>query len=219
MGHQEREATITVLRTAAEEGRLTPEELAQRINTALEARTVADLDALVADLPVAPPSTALRRTATFDVSRFGADPDHRLRMSGGMTSHVQRGVWSVPPFLALSAGLGSVKLDLQQAVCAHEVVDIAVSGGAGSIVLVVPRGWGANTDRVGRGMGRVSNRIDAIAGPGSPTLVLHGSSAVGSIVVRHPNWFDRQRLRRALNPTPQSATAQDASPQDAPPKR
>lgn len=65
----------------------------------------------------------------------------------------------------------------------------------------------------------MSNRIDAIAGPGSPTLVLHGRSAVGSIVVRHPNWFDLQRLRRALNPTPQRATAQDATPQDAPPER
>jgi len=136
VGHQEREATITVLRTAAQEGRLTPEELAQRIGTALEARTFADLDALVADLPVAPISTGLRRAATFDVSRIGADPDHRLRMSGGMSSHVQRGVWSVPPFLALSAGPGSVKLDFQQAVCAHEVVDIAVSGGVGTIVLM-----------------------------------------------------------------------------------
>ena len=247
MGHQERQATITVLRTAAEEGRLTPEELPQRISTALGARTFADLDALVADLPVAPPSTELRRAATFDVSRIGADPDHRLRMSGGMSSHVQRGVWSVPPFLALSAGMGSVKLDFQQAVCAHEVVDIAVSGGVGSIVLVVPRGWGANTDRVDRWMGSVSNRIDAIAGPGSPTLVLHGSSAVGSIIVRNPNWVDRRRvsraLRRALSTTraggpltgigpashppitaqpgsssPQGATAQAATPQDASPQ-
>ena len=101
------------------------------------------------------------------------------------------------------------------------MVDIAVSGGVGSIVLVVPRGWGANTDRVDRWMGRVSNRIDAIAGPGSPTLLLHGSSAVGSIVVRHPNWFDRVRLRRALSPTRAggSSSPQDASPQDAPPER
>ena len=154
MGHQERQATITVLRTAAEEGRLTPEELAQRIHTGLGARTFSELDALVADLPVAPPSTTLRRTTSVDVSRFGADPDHRLRLSGGVTNHVQRGVWSVPPFLDLGASMGSVKLDLQQSVCAHEVVDIAVSGGVGTIVLVVPRGWGANTDRVGRGARR-----------------------------------------------------------------
>ncbi|WP_411285894.1 DUF1707 domain-containing protein [Lapillicoccus sp.] len=91
VGHQEREATTTVLRTAAQEGRLTPEELAQRISSALDARTFADLDALVADLPVAPPPTGLRRTTTFDANRIGADSDHRLRLSGGMSSHVRRG--------------------------------------------------------------------------------------------------------------------------------
>ncbi len=79
-------------------------------------------------------------------------------------------------------------------------------------------------------MGRASNPIDAIAGHGSPTLVLHGSSAVGSIVVRHPNWFDRRRLRRALRSTragghPQGNgaasppfAAQDDTPKDAPPE-
>jgi len=237
VGHQERQATIDVLRTAADEGRPMPQELAQRINTALAARTFADLDALVADLPVAPPSTELRRAGTFNVNQIGSDPDHRLQLSAGMSSHTQRGVWHVPPFLSLSAGMGSVKVDFLQAICSHELVDIAVSGGLGSITLVVPIGWGANTDQVGKGMGNVSNRIDAIADPGKPTLVLHGSSAVGSIVVRHPNWFDRRRLSRSLRAMsegtaagpigpalppplsgpPSSRYPQDATPQDAPP--
>ena len=235
VGHREREATVVILRSAATEGRLTPQELAERTTSTLAARTFADLDALVADLPVVRPSTELRRASAHDPTLLGMDPDHRRQFSGGMSSHVERGVWWVPPFVNISAGMGSVKLDFLQAICPHQVVDVAVSGGVGSVVLVLPDGWGANTDQVGKGMGSVSNRVDRMARSGHPLLVLHGSSAVGSITVRHANWFDGRRLRKAervagrsvifsgegvarRDVTPQSVTPQDAPPQDAPPQ-
>ena len=113
----------------------------------------------------------------------------------------------------------------------YTVVDVAVSGGVGSIVLILPEGGGANTDQVGKGLGSVSNRVDSIARAGHPLLVLHGSSAVGSITVRHANWFDSRRLRKAERaagqpaisaderPSPQDATPQDAPPPKAPPGR
>jgi hypothetical protein len=47
----EREAAAERLRRAAGEGRLAPEELEQRLGVALGARTRAELDAVVADLP------------------------------------------------------------------------------------------------------------------------------------------------------------------------
>ena len=47
----ERERTLTELRGHASEGRLTVEELAERTDAALAARTRAELDALTADLP------------------------------------------------------------------------------------------------------------------------------------------------------------------------
>jgi len=57
----ERDEVATLLRDAAAEGRLTPDELDERVEKALSARTGADLDALLADLPrkrvvPAPPS-------------------------------------------------------------------------------------------------------------------------------------------------------------------
>lgn len=231
VGHREREATIVILRSAATEGRLTSEELAERTTSALAARTFDDLDALVADLPVVRPSIELGRASAHDPTLVGLDPDHRRQFSGGMSSHVERGVWWVPPFLGVSAGMGSVKLDFLQAICPHQVVDVAVSGGAGSIVLILPEGWGANTDQVGKGLGSMSNRVDRIARPGHPLLVLHGTSAVGSITVRHASWRDARRLRKAERaavhgagsagprPSPQDATPQDAPPPKAPPRR
>lgn len=50
----DRERVAERLRTAAGEGRLTPAELEERLERAFSARTDAELEPLVADLPVAP---------------------------------------------------------------------------------------------------------------------------------------------------------------------
>jgi hypothetical protein len=47
----ERERTATLLREHTAAGRLTPEELDERLDGAFAARTVAELDALTGDLP------------------------------------------------------------------------------------------------------------------------------------------------------------------------
>ena len=69
----DREATVVRLREAGGEGRLTLEELAERVERADAARTRGDLDALTADLPV---STA-PAVALPDTPRKLADPPHR----------------------------------------------------------------------------------------------------------------------------------------------
>ncbi|MFL5876457.1 MAG: DUF1707 domain-containing protein, partial [Solirubrobacteraceae bacterium] len=48
---RERDEVVTLLRDHAAEGRLSPEELDERVGRALAARTGADLDALLTDLP------------------------------------------------------------------------------------------------------------------------------------------------------------------------
>ena len=202
VGHEEREHVVLALRQQYAEGRLQPQELQERMAMARAARTFADLDVLVADLPILAPSSELTRPSgpRVEVPRageVGADPDHRLTLTAGVSSHVRRGIWTVPAYLRLNVGLGTVKLDFQQAICPHPVVDIAVLGGLGTVVLVVPVGWGATTDRVGKGIGSVSNRVDEVPQPGRPLLVLHGSSAAGSVRVRYPGWHDRRAARRA----------------------
>jgi hypothetical protein len=181
------------------EGRLTASELDDLSGRARLAGTYADLDRLVVDLPVPPPSAAVRQTATTaNLARLGTDPDHRQTLTGGMSSYVRRGIWTVPAYLSLNAGMSTVKLDFQQAVCPHGVVDIQVSAGVGSVVLVVPEGWAANTDQVGKGIGTVSNSVDTIPEPGKPLLVLHGTSMAGTIRVRYPSRRDRYLMRRTV---------------------
>jgi len=59
----ERERTATLLRDHAAAGRLTPEELDERLDVAYAARTVGELDALTHDLPQSSPSAAPRARA------------------------------------------------------------------------------------------------------------------------------------------------------------
>lgn len=59
----ERERTATLLRDHAAAGRLTPEELDERLDAAYAARTVAELDALAHDLPASATVPPARRRA------------------------------------------------------------------------------------------------------------------------------------------------------------
>lgn len=72
----DRDAVVDRLREAAGEGRLEPDELEQRLDEALRARTYGDLAALVADLPAdgrMPSPRTRRRTNTLARSAvFGA---------------------------------------------------------------------------------------------------------------------------------------------------
>ena len=60
----DREQTITVLKAAYAQGRLTKDELEARAGQAFASRTYAELDALTADLPAASPAAASPATAS-----------------------------------------------------------------------------------------------------------------------------------------------------------
>ena len=61
----DREHVAERLRTATTEGRLAPEELEQRLGTALSARTYGELDAVVSDLPSARPVRSRPRAVSI----------------------------------------------------------------------------------------------------------------------------------------------------------
>lgn len=74
VGFHERDAVIEILRMAAGEGRITADELDERIELASRARTYADLDPIVADLPVPPPSLSAPGTAPWQRGTTAPDP-------------------------------------------------------------------------------------------------------------------------------------------------
>jgi len=194
VGHQEGGSVAQVLQTGRDEGRLTVQECRERLDALPATRTFADLDALVADLPVPPPSAAVRHGA-LGASATDAD---RLRLDGGVSSDVRTGPWTRPRRIDIHGTMGSVRMDCLQALCPHPQVDVYVSGGAGSIVVIVPEGWAASIDQVRKGWGSAKSKVADTPDPGCPRLVFEGNMGMGSLVVRHANWWDRRRLLRQM---------------------
>jgi uncharacterized protein DUF1707 len=196
VGHRERDAVAAVLQDAAADGRLSMDELDDRLGAALQAKTYADLDPLVADLSVELPSQTLTggRPQVKGPPSAGYSRKDPLRLDGGMSSEKRRGPWTVPPFIVISQGVGSVKLDCLQATPAAQVIEIQVIGGAGSILLVLPDGWAVDTDRVSKGWGSKKVKVPREPAPGKPLLVIYGSLGMGSLKIRPANRFEKRRI-------------------------
>lgn len=198
VGHAERDAVATILQEAAADGRLGMEELDERLEAALQARTYADLDPLVQDLGVELAWNG--KTAAHPVHQGPPAPGYSrqdpLRLEGGVSSEKREGAWVVPPFLRISSGAGSVRLNCLRATAAAPAVEVEVVAGVGSVLIIVPEGWAANDDRLGKSFGSKTIKVLRDPAPGQPLLVLFGSVGMGSFKVRYGS--DRE-VRRAAD--------------------
>lgn len=205
IGHAERGSAIAELRRATVDGKLTEDELAERIALAGAARTYADLDAVLADLrpPEEAPAVRLQQVESYPVAPYpapapsgppGFSPTDPLLVNAGFTGAKKAGPWQIPPFLRVQALADTVRLDCLQASTVSEVIDLEVIPGAGTVVLVVPEGWGVQVDRLGKTWGSISVKVPAQASWGNPLIVVRGSVGLGTFKARGANWFDRRRL-------------------------
>ena len=177
----ERERTAGLLRDAAAEGRLTFEELADRVEAAAAAKTRDDLTRLTADLPVPDDGlTGPPTPVTGPLREFSVLGD--LRRSG---------VWLVPAESRWQTVVGDIVLDLRQArVTAHEVT-IEARTVLGDILLLVPEGVEVEV-RTRSILGSVRQFAGQTAPPGAPRVLLTGGTVIGDVRVR------ARRLREAL---------------------
>lgn len=201
VGDRERDLVVSVLQDALAEGRITVDELDERVEAALAARTFSDLDPLVADLPIEPPSAALTRFRPGVESRVqrapGTAATDRLVLDAGWSSVTRTGRWEIPPYLLLNGSAGTVKLDCLLATPLAAVTDIEIVGGMGSIGIVVPESWGVNLDQLARSWGWARTKVSAEPAPGAPLLVLRGSLDWAWLTVRHANRLDLRKLEKA----------------------
>jgi hypothetical protein len=131
----EREAVVDRLRAAAEEGRLTVEELGERIDAAYAAKTVDELEPLTADLPAAAAAPAGvaggRAPAARTVSSL---------VLGVLGGGDRRGRWRVPERMTIVNVMGGADLDLREAVLSAPEVEITVWSVMGGSDITVPEG-------------------------------------------------------------------------------
>lgn len=135
--HEDRDRVIEVLTAAAGDGRLTPDELDERVGTALTARTYGDLAVLVSDLPAGPaPEAPAPAPAPKEVVR--------IECVGSSTR--REGPWLVPPRIEMRVQGGSVTLDLTSAVLSGPSLQIDANIRGGSLKLVTRPGIFISTD-------------------------------------------------------------------------
>lgn len=193
--HEDRDEIVEQLRIAAGDGRLTAEELDERLEAALEARTYGELAPLVRDLPLAPATAAAQVVPAVPAKELV-----RLQTSSG---HLRRvGPWTVPRRLEVETRSGHVTLDFTQAVISHPVLELALSVRSGHLVLVTPPWVAVEIDGIEVRSGHVRQRVHPQ--PGTPVRLLvqaSGSVRSGHVIVRGPRRSFWDWLRRRPAPT------------------
>ncbi|MGA2804415.1 MAG: DUF1707 domain-containing protein [Acidimicrobiales bacterium] len=169
----ERDHVVAMLRDHLAIGRLTLDEFSERTGTALAARTRGDLDAVLADLPVASEplaQPARRRARHWIVAVMGQSESKGRWRPGERTSAV--------------AVMGECHLDLRRAeIDGPEVVITAVSI-MGSIEIVVPEGIDVGLTGLSI-MGQRSFKVrDVPVLRGSPRILIRAFPIMGEVKVR-----------------------------------
>jgi hypothetical protein len=174
----ERDSAVERLREAAVEGRLSYEELADRVDAAQRSRTRSDLDALVADLPPdGVPSAALTTAATTTSLVFG--------------DATRSGAWLVPAESRWRTLFGDVQLDLREARVTAPEVTIHADTVFGDVDLLVPEGVVVEV-RAKTLFGDIRQEAGEVAPAGAPRVILEGGTLFGDVRVR------ARRLRERL---------------------
>ena len=176
----DREQAAEVLREAAGQGRITMDELDERLELAYAAKTVADLSAVTHDLPKPGVETGPAGTAT--PSRIGGTP--RNTFSVAILSGARRsGPWVVPRSYVSVAIMGGVELDLREARFSEPVVTLHAYALMGGIEITVPEDVEVDVSGLAL-MGGFDHQAAGPGVPGAPLVKIVGFALMGGVEVR-----------------------------------
>ncbi|MGO3024042.1 MAG: DUF1707 SHOCT-like domain-containing protein [Brevibacterium sp.] len=202
IGHKERDEAIEILREAAGDGRITVDELDERMEKVQAAKFPIDLDAVLADLTTELPSDRFRPTsglapaAGHAMAIQGHDRFDPLVIKAGWESEVRRARWAVPPLIRCEPSMSNIELNFLEVETDLEVIEIEVVAGMGSVTVVIPDDWAVNVDQLSKSWGSVKSVVDAVPTGRRPLVRVGGSIGMGSFKARFANYFDRRRLAK-----------------------
>ena len=187
--HEDRDRVVELLRVSAGDGRLTAEELDERLEQAMTARTYGELARLVADLPAA--GTAVSPATAPQVKDVV-----RIDTRSGHVKRVER--WVVPQRMEVKVTSGSVLLDFTQAVITQPTLKLDVDVRSGHVKLLTRPGIAVDADDVAIRSGHVKVKAPwGTEGPVELHIVVTGRVGSGHFVARPRNrnfwqWLTRQ---------------------------
>ena len=201
--HADRDQVAELLRVAAGDGRLSPEELDDRLERALTARTYAELAALTADLPATPGAAVVPPGA----GAVSATPKDLIRIHVHGSSARRDGRWVVPRELDIKVRGGTVTLDFTEAVITQPLLRITADVRGGALRLITRPGIVVDAGDLSVHGGGVE--LPEPPGPGVPVYLrveIAGSVRGAGITAGPPDPPRRPRrtlwqwLRRAPRP-------------------
>lgn len=169
----ERERVALVLRDAAAEGRLTLEELSDRVAAAYSSRTSTQLDVLTRDLPRLATVTAL--------------PERRSRtrwVIAVMSGAKRKGRWRPSSHCAAVAVMGGCRLDLRDAEITGPRLDITAISVMGGVTIIVPEGIEVDVSGLSVMGGKDVRIADVPPRPGTPLIRVRALSVMGGVGVK-----------------------------------
>lgn len=193
--YEDRDRVVELLRVSAGDGRLTAEELDERLELAMTARTYGDLARLVSDLPAggtaAGPAVAPRAK---DVVRIDCRSGHVQRVDR----------WVVPQRMDIRVTSGHVKLDFTNAVITEPSLAINMDVRSGHVRLVTRPGIVVDADDVAIRSGHV--QVKSPWDPDVPVVLrieVAGKVGSGHFLAAPPRrtfwqWLTRQPRRYAI---------------------
>lgn len=183
----DRDRVAEVLRAAAADGRLSLDELDERLDRLYAAKTYGELEPVVEDLPgmgeLIRPSQPPVVPPNRDVpERVGGAPTSRVAKAifGGVA---RRGQWVVPSHYRVKAVFGGVDLDLREARLESREVTIHSKAVFGGVHIVVPPDVIVIMEGTGIFGGFGGNAEDVQPPAGAPVVRVTGKAVFGGVAV------------------------------------
>ncbi|EPH43145.1 DUF1707 domain-containing protein [Streptomyces aurantiacus] len=168
LSEDDREAAVQRLREAYAEGHISHEEMDERLDRVLTAKTHGELAPALASLPL-PAEQEADATVTI----------------GAMSGRIKRGgAWRVPRTLKVESSMGRVHLDLSRAVIEHPVVDIELQLGTGRAKITVPHDADVDLNGVRAMWKDPHDKTGQPPRPGGPKIRISGTMGMGRLKVR-----------------------------------
>ncbi len=175
----DRDQVAEVLRQAAGDGRLTLDELDERLNRAFAARTYAELALITRDLPQA----GQPLSAPAVSPRTGGKPTSRFAIAI-MSGFTRAGHWIAGRNFTAFALMGGGQLDLRDASFADGQLTIRAFALMGGIEIVVPEDAELHVQGIGI-MGGIDHPRTRPSQPGAPRIYVFGLTLMGGVGVRY----------------------------------
>lgn len=205
----DRDQVAERLREAVAEGRLSPVEHEERLDTLYKAKTIGELSPIISDLPG--PGTSVPYGFT---SMDRGDPDSGMEILGSEARDLagqskgsenlvavfggceRRGRWLVEPRTNVSVLCGGVELDLREAVLSQHEVTIQLAVIMGGVNITVPHGVRVINNTSAILGGADLHGTDQVTDPNAPVVHLTGTCMLGGVDVKAKKVKKKRKGRR-----------------------